>query len=432
MKKLIAASLILLTCFLTINGQTKSARKSPLLAEASPESVGISSERLSRIDQMCENAIKDDNLPGMVTLLARNGKIILWKAYGMADNQAGRKMKRDDIFRIASQTKAITATAVMMLWEEGKFRLDDPISKFIPEFKNQQVLKSFQYSDTTWTGEKVKSEITIRHLLSHTSGIGYGFIDPDERFQMIYRKAGVTDAFTTEKLTIAENIKKLAKLPLHHNPGEKFTYSEGLDVLGYFIEVVSGMPFDEFMKTHIFDPLGMNDTRFYFPDDKAGRLVAVQQKTDGNWTRYPVTGYDPDYPIKGAKTFFAGGAGLSSTAKDYATFLQMYLNGGEYNGVRLLSRTTVETIMANQIGNVWGDNPEKDFGLAFSVLTQSGQNKGGLGSAGTFEWGGYFNTQYFADPIEKIVGIIMKQTQGNVKDDTGWKFKQLVYQAIDE
>ena len=142
--------------------------------------------------------------------------------------------------------------------------------------------------------------------------------------------------------------------------------------------------------------------------------------------------YDPDYPVKGAKTFFAGGAGLSSTAKDYATFLQMYLNGGEYNGVRLLSRTTVETIMANQIGNVWGDNPEKDFGLAFSVLTQSGQKKGGLGSAGTFEWGGYFNTQYFADPKEKIVGIIMKQTQGNVKDDTGWKFKQLVYQAIDE
>jgi CubicO group peptidase (beta-lactamase class C family) len=432
MKKLIAASLILLTCFLTINGQTKSARKSPLLAETSPESAGISSERLLRIDQMCENAIKDDNLPGMVTLLARNGKIILWKAYGMADSQEGRKMKRDDIFRIASQTKAITATAVMMLWEEGKFKLDDPISKFIPEFKNQQVLKSFQYSDTTWTGEKVKSEITIRHLLSHTSGIGYGFIDGDERFQMIYRKAGVTDAFTTEKITIAENIKKLAKLPLHHNPGEKFTYSEGLDVLGYLIEVVSGMPFDEFLKTHIFDPLGMNDTRFYFPDEKAGRLVAVQQKTDGKWVKYPVTGYDPDYPVKGAKTFFAGGAGLSGTAKDYATFLQMYLNGGEYNGVRLLSRTTVETIMANQIGNVWGDNPEKDFGLAFSVLTQSGQKKGGLGSAGTFEWGGYFNTQYFADPREKIVGVIMKQTQGNVKDDTGWKFKQLVYQAIDD
>ncbi len=150
---------------------------------------------------------------------------------------------------------------------------------------------------------------------------------------MIYQKAGITDVFTTEKITIAESIKKLAKLPLHHEPGEKYKYSEGLDVLGYFIEVISGMPFDVFLKTHIFDPLGMKDTRFYLPEEKAGRLVAVQQKNNkGKWERYPVTFYDPDYPVKGAKSFFSGGAGLSSTAKDYATFLQMYLNGGEFNG----------------------------------------------------------------------------------------------------
>jgi CubicO group peptidase (beta-lactamase class C family) len=381
---------------------------------------------------MCEQAVKEENLPGIVALLARNGKIVLWKAYGMASHEENRKMKRDDIFRIASQSKAITSTAVMMLWEEGKFQLDDPISKFIPEFKNQQVLKSFRYSDTTWTGEPVKSEITIRQLLSHTSGIGYGIIDADERFKMIYKKAGVTDLFTTEKVTIAESVKKLARLPLHHTPGEKYTYSEGLDVLGYFVEVVSGVSFDEFLRTHIFDPLGMNDTRFYQPADKAGRLVAVQQKVNGKWGKYPVTFYDTDYPVKGAKSFFSGGAGLSSTAKDYAVFLQMYLNGGEYNGKRLLSRTTVETILSNQIGNVWGENTDKDFGLAFSVLTQAGHRKGGLGSTGTFEWGGYFNTQYFADPKEKIVGIIMKQTQGSVKDDTGWKFKQLVFQSVDD
>jgi len=416
-----------------INAQTKSIKKSPLLIESMPNSAGISSERLTRIDSMCTKAVKNGNLPGIVALVARNGKIVLWKAYGMADNQAGRVLKRDDIFRIASQTKAITSTAVMMLWEEGKFQLDDPISKYIPEFKNPQVLKSFNQGDTTYTTEPAKSEITIRQLITHTSGIGYGAIDPDERFRMIYSKAGIIDAFTTNKIMISNNIKKLAKLPLHHQPGETFTYSEGLDVLGYLIEIISGQPFDVFLQTHIFDPLGMSDTRFYLPEKKAGRLVAVQQKNSGgHWERMPSDFFDPDYPIKGAKTFFSGGGGLSSTAKDYATFLQMYLNGGEYNGIRLLSRTTVESIMGNQIGNIWGEKPDKVHGLAFSVVTQLGQNKGGNGSSGTFEWGGYFNTQYFADPKEKTIGIIMKQTQGDVIDNTGWMFRTLVGQSIDD
>jgi CubicO group peptidase (beta-lactamase class C family) len=432
MKKSVLFFMFIIFGIISINAQTKSIKKSPVISEASPENVGISPERLARIDKMCEDAVNEGQVPGIVSLVARNGKIVHWKAYGMAENQAGRKLKRDDIFRIASQSKAITSTAVMMLWEEGKFQLDDPISKYIPEFKNQQVLKSFQYSDTTWSGEPVKTEITIRHLLSHTSGIGYGIIDGDERFKMIYAKAGVTDLFTTEKITIAESVKKLAKLPLHHNPGEKYTYSEGLDVLGYFIEIVSGMPFDEFLKSHIFDPLEMNDTRFYLPENKADRLVAVQQKTNGKWEKYPVTFYDTDYPVKGAKSFFSGGAGLSSTAKDYATFLQMYLNGGEYNGVRLLSRTTVDLILSNQLGDIRGEKSDTQFGLAFGLLTQIGQEKGGQGSNGTFDWGGYFNTQYFADPVENVIGIIMKQTQGPVNDQTGWKFRQLVFQTIDD
>jgi len=414
-----------------LTAQTKSIQKSPVLEEASPESVGISTERLARIDQMCEDAVAEGQVPGIVSLVARDGKIVHWKAYGMAENEKNRQLKRDDIFRIASQTKAITSTAVMMLWEEGKFRLDDPISKYIPEFKNPQVLNSFKYSDTTWTGIPASSEITIRHLLTHTSGIGYGVIDRDERMKMIYQKAGVTDLFTTENITIEESVKKLAKLPLHHHPGEKYTYSEGLDVMGYFIEVVSGMSFDEFLKTRIFDPLGMGDTRFYFPESNADRLVAVQHKVGGDWKKYPVTFYDTDYPVKGAKTFFSGGAGLSSTAKDYAIFLQMYLNGGEYNGVRLLSRTTVRSIMGNQTGELFGGS-EKYYGLAFGVVTPEGQDKSGIGSTGTFDWGGYFNTQYFADPEENVIGIIMKQTQGPTNDQTGWKFRQLVFQTIDD
>lgn len=433
MKRLFFVFMCMALSLTILLAQTRSIKKSPVLAEASAESVGMSSERLARIDSMCANAVKNGSVPGVVALIARNGKIVLWKAYGMADNQAARSMKKDDIFRIASQTKAITSTAVMMLWEEGKFQLDDPISKYIPELKNPQVLNTFHYDDTTYTTTSAKSEITIRQLLTHTSGIGYGMIDGDERMRMIYKKAGITDLFTTKNITIGESVKKLAKLPLHSEPGEKYTYSEGLDVLGYFIEVVSGMPFDVFLKTRIFDPLGMNDTRFYQPENKAGRLVAVQQKNkNGQWEKYPVTFYDPDYPVKGAKTFFSGGAGLSSTAKDYATFLQMYLNGGEYNGVRLLSRTTVDLIMADQNLKVWEKDADYHLGLAFSVENQGGHDKGNKGSIGTFGWGGYFNTQYFADPKEKVIGIIMKQTQGPVNDETGWKFRQMIWQTIDD
>jgi len=425
---------ILFTCMATTKSQTTSVLQSPPLLEASPESVGLSPERLERIDEMSKESVKNGDVPGIVALVARKGKIVLHEAYGMADNESGRKMKKDDIFRIASQSKAITSTAVMMLWEEGKFKLDDPVSKYIPGFRDPMVLESFTYEDTSYTAVPAENEITIRHLLTHTSGLGYGIGDGDERFKMIYQKAGIIDLFTTENIPIGENIKKLAALPLHHNPGEAYLYGEGLDVLGYFIEVVSGMPFDEFLRTHLFDPLGMDDTWFYLPDSKADRLVTVQKKEDGEWQPYPVTFYDPDYPIKGAKRFFSGGAGLSSTAKDYAAFLQMYLNGGELNGIRILSRTTVRSIMGNQTGDLFGGD-NSYYGLAFSVVTAEGEDAGGMGSQGsqgTFSWGGYFDTQYFADPVEQILGVLMKQTQGSTDDAGGEKFRQLVNQAIDD
>jgi CubicO group peptidase (beta-lactamase class C family) len=424
----VAASLVLASPALPAD---KAGRRSPPLTLGRPAAVGMSPERLDRIDAMCREAVASGNLPGVVALVARHGKIVYHRAHGLADSEAGRPLRADDIFRIASQTKAITATAVMMLWEEGRFRLDDPISKFIPEFRNPQVLKTYNDTDGTWTAEPARSEITIRHLLTHTSGIGYGVIDGDERFRKMYARAGVTDLFTTEPVTIGESVKKLAKLPLHHHPGERFTYSEGLDVLGYFIEIVSGQPFDVFLRQRLFEPLGMSDTSFYLPAARADRLVPVQHKVNGRWERYPVTFYDPDYPIKGAKTFFSGGAGLCSTARDYATFLQMYLNGGELNGVRILSRTTIETMMCNQVGDLWGGG-DKVYGLAFGIVTEKGQARGGEGSPGTFDWGGYFNTQYFADPREGIIGVLMKQTQGPVNDETGWKFRQLVGQAVND
>jgi CubicO group peptidase (beta-lactamase class C family) len=398
------------------------------LINTTPELVGMSSMRLSRIDTMCNNYIRDNRLPGMVMLVARKGKIAYHKAFGSADAVTKEPLKTNHIFRIASQTKAITSTAVMMLWEEGKFELDDPIEKYIPEFKDAAILDSL-YEDGTFTTKPAKNKITIRHLLTHTSGIGYGVIDGNRKIRKIYENAGIIDLYTTEPVKISDNIKKLAKLPLHHEPGEKYTYSEGLDVLGYFIEIMSGKTFDVFLRERIFVPLEMDDTWFYLPDSKSNRLVSVQTKKDGVWQNFPVTFYDPDYPIKGAKTFFSGGAGLVSTALDYAKFLQMYLNGGVYNGKRLLSRTTVNLILSDQIEKLFGPNSDSGFGLAFSILNDNGFKKGNRGSTGTYGWGGYFNTHYFVDPKEEVIGVYLKQTQ-SIPDDTENKFKRLVSQAI--
>lgn len=414
--------------FLNLNLSAQDAR--PVLTEVPPESVGVSPERLDKIGNMIQDAVESGEIPGAVALIAKDGKIVYHEAFGDAKAD-GEDLEKDDIFRIASQTKAITATAVMMLWEEGKFRLDDPISKYIPEFKDAKVLKDFNEADSSFTAVPAEKEITIRHLLTHTSGIGYGVIDGDERFKKIYAKAGITDLFTTEDITIGESVKKLAKLPLHHEPGEKFTYSEGLDVLGYFVEVISGRTFDKFLNERIFEPLGMQDTYFYIPQSKADRLVQIQHKKDNEWQAFPTTFYDPNFPIKGAKTFFSGGAGLSSTARDYAKFLQMYLDNGKYNGNRLLSPLTVKMILSNHTEDLFG-GPENFYGLAFGIVSRRGEEKGGMGSEGTFDWGGYFNTQYFADPVTDVIGILMKQTQGPVDDQTGWKFRQMVFASLIE
>ncbi|QXD25988.1 beta-lactamase family protein [Opitutia bacterium ISCC 51] len=423
---------LLVLCWLPIAGfaQTKSAQVSPPLREASPESVGMSSERLERIDAMAKSAIENNDVPGLVAIVARNGKIVFHKAYGESEVATGRGLKTDDIFRIASQTKAITATAVMMLWEEGHFRLDDPISKWIPEFKNPQVLDNYNYTKGTYTTITAKRDITIRHLLTHSSGIGYGFIDGDERMKLIFKKAGIVDGWTTEPSTNEQNIKKLAKLPLHFHPGDQYKYAEGLDVLAYLVEIISGVSFAEFLETRLFNPIGMKDTYFYLPESKIDRMVTVHKREGDQWVKY--TGrpeyYDADYPIIGARSHFGGGGGLSSTALDYATFLQMYLNGGELNGIRILSRTTIDTMNAFQVE--LKDNVH--YGLAFGVVNENGVSKGGEGSEGTFSWGGYFNSSYFADPNEQVLGVILKQTRGPTSDKTGWQFKQLVFQAIDD
>ncbi len=398
------ASLLLFLCLASLSAFAQyNSKPQKLTVAKTPEVVGMSAERLKRIDNALQQYIDRNVLPGMVAIVVRNGQIVYHKAFGQADAAANRPMRTDGIFRIASMTKAVTSTAVMMLYEEGKFGLDDPVSKYIPEFKNPQVIKSFNWRDTSYTTEPARSEITVRQLLSHTSGISYGVISGEQRFSAINAKAGIVDLYTTKPVALADNIKKLARLPLQHQPGEKYTYGLNTDVLGYLVEIWSGVPFDVFLRTRLFEPLGMADTHFYLPDTQRNRLVPVQ-KPDASkkWVRFPVTFHDPEYPVAGAKTFFSGGAGLSSTAKDYATFLQMLVNDGTFNGRRFLSRPTVELLtVSNQTGDLFGGG-DTHFSLAFSVVTPKGHDKG-LGSVGKFSWGGYFNTNYFADPKEKIV-----------------------------
>ena len=403
--------------------------------ESIPESVGMSSNRLAHLDSIFVQHIEQEKIPGMVALIVRNGFVVYEKAFGSADPETNRPYQTDHIFRIASQTKAITATAVMMLWEKGLFNLDDSISEYISEFENLTVLKDFNDFDSTYTSVPAKNEITIRHLLNHTSGLGYGIIDDDERFRKIYQKADVIDLATINNVSIKQNVKRLANLPLHHEPGERFTYSLGLDVLGYLVEILSGQSFSEFVEEHLFEPLGMSNTQFYLNEDQYQLLVPVQTKNqNGEWIIYdghPDGYYDANYPKIGAKKFYSGGAGLTSTAQDYARFLQMYLNGGVFNEHRILSPTTVDLIMSNQTNDLFGEG-NTYYGLAFGVVTDKGFSIGGRGSVGTFDWGGYFNTQYYADPELNIIGILMKQTQRIPWEITGNIMRQIVGASVIE
>lgn len=394
------------------------------LQESSPASAQVSEDRLTRIDKMIEQAVDSGWIAGAVGFIARDGKIVYDKAFGMSDVEKKTVMRTDDIFRIASQTKAITSVAVMMLFEEGKFLLDDPISRYIPEFANPVVLDKFNEKDTTYTTLKANREITIRDLLTHTSGIDYAGIG-SPHMVAIYAKAGIPTGFVSERLVLGDKIRKLGKMPLVHQPGERFTYGLNVDVLGYLVEILSGETLDQYFHKHIFGPLGMNDTYFYLPAAKIGRLVNVTSE-DKNHHLINASSDFVKYPTVDG-TYFSGGAGLSSTVKDYAIFLQMMLNNGKYNGKTLLARHTVELMTTNQIGDIsLGVNK---FGLGFEITTANGQKKLGM-SEGSFSWGGYFATNYWADPKEKIVGLIFMQQSPFRHGEIPEKFKALVYQAL--
>jgi len=422
MKKIICAF-----CYLTIL-LFYSCSGSEVLQEASPESVKVSSDRLIRIDKMIRQYIDSGWIAGAAGFIARDGKIVYDKAFGVSDLETKTPMQTNNIFRICSQTKAIVSIGLMMMYEEGKFLLDDPVSKYIPEFYHPGVIENFNEKDTTCTTIPARREITIRDLFTHTSGIEYAVIG-SAMMNAIYAKGGIRGGFGNDKIRIGDDIKLLGKMPLVHHPGERYTYGLNVDVLGYLIEVLSGEELDDYLRKHLFDPLGMNDTWFYLPPEKHERLVKVCSEDckhhvipisqDQDLIRYPV--------LKG--TYFSGGAGLSSTTKDYAIFLQMLLNKGVYNGKRILSRRTVELITSNQIGEL--NEGRNKFGLGFEITTEYGQAELGV-SEGSFSWGGYYSTTYWADPKERLVGLIFMQqdpmSHGEIQD----KFKAMVYQALDD
>lgn len=389
------------------------------------DSAGFSLERLSRIDSLVNSVIAAGQIPGAVVFISRYGQLVFHKAYGVRDLETRVPMHRDDIFRIASQSKAITALAVMMLWEEGRFQLNDPISRYIPEFARPQVLTTFRAADSSFATEPAGREITIRQLLTHTSGLDYAGIG-SQNFQAIYAKAGVPSGIGNDTETIGEKMRILGGLPLANKPGDAYVYSLSFDVLGYLVEVLSGMPFDRFLRTRVFEPLRMHDTWFYLPPNLHDRLVTIHDGQSGK--AVPIharvfDGVDPDYP-KLAGTYFSGGAGLSSTTENYARFLQMFLNKGELNGVRLLSPKTVELMLTEQLPTL-----SAEVGLGFGLETAANDYQSPR-TIGSFSWGGAFATTYWADPKEQLVAQIYTNMYRSPVGNLGARFTSLVYSAM--
>ncbi|MGH8016949.1 MAG: serine hydrolase domain-containing protein [Opitutaceae bacterium] len=397
-------------------------------SHARPEDHGFSSERLKRLDDAIRQATDDGRVAGSIMYIARDGEIAHLKTFGRMDIEEGVPMREDAIFRIASMSKAVTTVAVMLLYEEGHFMLGDPVSKYIPAFKDSVVAVAPPENapeDVLYTTERVNHPITIRNLLTHTAGLTYG----DGPAVEAYKKANLHGWYFADKdETIGEAINRLATLPLNGQPGEAWQYGFSIDVLGYFVEVISGQPLDKFFEERIFKPLDMADSCFFLPPEKADRLAPVYGYEDGKLTKRE-TSATSDY-IHGPRKCFSGGAGLLSTAHDYGRFLQMLLNGGELDGVRLLSPKTVELMRANHTGEKYRYGADA-FGLGFWVIDDPGSH-GELGTEGSYGWGSAYFPQYVVDPKERLVAMYLTQLRPAGGLDLNHRFKVLLYQALVE
>jgi CubicO group peptidase (beta-lactamase class C family) len=397
------------------------------LPTANPEELGFSSERLARIDEVFSAYVENEKMAGSVILVARKGKVGYFKAFGQRDIAAGAPMKKDVIFRIASQTKAIISVGIMILQEEGKLLIQDPLSQYIPAFKETTV--AVPDEEGGYEVVKANRPITLRDLLTHTAGIGYGTGLASDAWE----EAGIQGWYFADRdEPIAETVNRMAALPMDAQPGTKWVYGYAIDILGVVIEKASGMPLDAFLKDRIFEPLGMTDTHFYLPKDQVDRLATVYTPKEGEPLKpAPKEGTmnSQGAYVDGPRKSFSGGAGLLSTAKDYYLFLQMLANGGELNGHRILSSRTVDLMTTNHLGDDVDFRPGQGFGLGFDVVLDPGK-RGTYGSVGQYGWGGAYGSTYWVDPAEELVVVYFTQLRPSsiVKDQL--MLRTLVYQAL--
>jgi len=384
--------------------------------------------KLAQIDTLLNSYVKNNWLIGASTIIIKDNQVVYYKGHGFADRASKKPMDPNSIFRIMSQTKAITSLAVLQLFENGKLNLDQAVGDFIPTFYKQSVLKEFNAADTSYTTVPSKRNITIRDLLTHSSGIDYAGIG-SEKMKTIYAKAGIPSGLGKINGTLLEHMKALGTLPLVHQPGEKFTYGLNSDLVGCIVEVVSGMPLEAYFNKYIFEPMGMRDTYFNVPASKANRLPTVYTEDSNKkiieWGP-TFRNIDPNYPLLGT-IYFSGGAGLSSTAFDYAIFLQMILNGGKYNGKQIISPRTAELMLSPQLDFKYeGLN---DFGLGFAITSEKAANLNAR-NKGSFSWGGYYGTTYWADPKEKLICLIMTQHTPNSHAGFQAKIENIIYGSL--
>ena len=408
-----------------LRAQAGFAAPSAAAVAAPARTPGVLPARLARIDSLLDGAVADGAITGAVALVLRDGRVMYERSVGWADRASNRRMKADAIFRIASQTKALTSVAVMALVEQGRLTLDEPVSKFIPSFAKTTVLDSGMTSPVP-----ARRPITIRDLLTHTAGISYG---TETDVAELYRAKGLGPAmgfgfyFSAQSEPICTSIDKLGTLPFVRQPGSAFVYGYNTDILGCVVERASGVSLDEFFRTRITVPLKMSDTHFFLPTTKRARLATVYASDSLKKSQRAVDGHtgQGDY-VDGPRTSFSGGAGLLSTAGDYARFLQMMLNNGVLDGARILAPRTVDLMTHNQSGTLYATDG-RGFGFGFSTVERLGAD--GFRSVGSYGWGGAYGSSYTVDPEQRLVIVFMMQQIPN-SSDVASRFTNMVYQAL--
>jgi len=429
--------IFLLLLHLAVGAAVSFAAEVPGLPMARPEDVGLSSEALRDVRALLDENVSKKSIAGAVGLVARKGKVAWLETAGHAEIDEGRPMAPTTIFRICSMTKPITSVAAMILVDEGKLSLEDPVAKYIPEFRESRVVVKHAPANGDGAGFELAPAmrpVKVLDLMTHTSGLTY--FNP--QISEIQDKAGVTNGLIESDITLAENARRIATLPLLHQPGSAFEYGLSTDVLGRVVEVASGMPLDAFFKKRIFDPLGMKDTSFRVTAEKRDRLAAAYRPSNGGIEELPdgpigevPLRYSASYPYAGAGSCFSGGGGLVSTVPDYFRFLLMLRNGGELDGARILKKETVENMTRSHTDGVQVgiQNHGDKFGLGFGVVTPAAKDRG-LGSEGTYSWGGFYYTYFWVDPKKDLVGIVMAQLHPWDGPSLWDDFRKRVYAAV--